>query len=198
MKKNTKWILIICAAFLLIAGWTWRYISLNAYWESTIPAEYTETVFSIGETVTFGKDIFLPEGFALRANNFTTVDYNDYLADNNISLESTPNNPPDKLALVEVTLSNACDIDKSINLSEFSLHGIDFLFSSNMELLAAANPILGGNIGVTLRPEESCDFVLVYELRDEYLSRHTWNNFDSYALYLTTTIYPARQEIKVQ
>lgn len=198
MKKNTKWILIICAAFLLIAGWTWRYISLNAYWESTIPAEYTETVFSIGETVTFGKDMFLPEGLTLCANSFTTVDYNSYIADNNISFERTPANPPDKLALVEITLSNVCDADKSIGLLEFSLHGIDALFSSNMELVAAANPILGGNVGVTLRPGEAYDFVLVYEIRDEYLSRHTWNNFDSYALYLTTTVYPAQQKIRVQ
>lgn len=198
MKKSTKRILVICAAFLMVVGWTWRYISLNEYWESTIPAEYTKTVFSIGETVTFEKDIFLPEGFALRANSFTTVDYNAYLADNNISLERTPTNPPDRLALVGITLSNVCDEEKGIGLMDFSLHGIDALFSSNLDLIAAANPILGGNVGVTLRPGESCDFVLVYELRDEYLSRHTWNNFDSYALYLTTTVYPSQQEIKVQ
>ena len=78
------------------------------------------------------------------------------------------------------------------------IDGIDALFSSNLDLIAAANPILGGNVGVTLRPGESCDFVLDYELRDEYLSRYTWNNFDSYALYLTTTVYPSQQEIKVQ
>lgn len=198
MKKNTKWILIICAVFLLIAGWTWRYISLNEFWKSTIPDEYTKTVFSIGETVTFGKDIFLPEGFALRANDFTTVDYNDYLADNNIFLERTPTNPPDKLALIGITLSNVGSEEKGIGLMDFSLHGIDAFFSANLDLLAASNPILGGNVGVTLRPGESCDFVLVYEIRDEYLSRHTWNNFDSYALYLTTTVYPAQQEIKIQ
>ena len=67
-----------------------------------------------------------------------------------------------------------------------------------MELIAASNPILNGEVGVTLRPGESCDFILVYEIRDEYLSAYTWKNFESYDLYLRTTVYPHLQEIKVQ
>lgn len=198
MKKKTKWLIVVCAVVLLAAGWTWRYISMNMYWKSTIPAEYTETVFSLGETVTFGKDIFLPEGFALCANDLTIVDYQSYIEDNNITLEREPQSPPDRLAVIEITLSNVCDEEKSISLIQFPLYGIDAQFSSSIELIAASNPVLGGNFGVTLRPGEAYDFVLVYEIRDEYLDYHTRNNFDSYELYLLTTVYPSRQMIKVQ
>ena len=79
MKKTTKWILIIVIAILLVSVWSWRYISLNEYWESTIPEEYSETVFSIGETVVFGEDIFLPEGYALCVNSIDLQDYPERL-----------------------------------------------------------------------------------------------------------------------
>lgn len=198
MKKSTKRLLVICAILLLTAGWTWRYVSLNAFWKSTIPDEYTETVCSIGETVTFGEDIFLPDGYAMCVNQFATVDYDVYLEENQIVLDKEPSMPPDKLAIVNVTLSNVGEADKSISLLEFSLHGIDAYFSFSMELIAASNPILNGEVGVTLRPGESCDFILVYEIRDKYLSAYTWKNFESYDLYLRTTVYPHLQEIKVQ
>lgn len=198
MKKTTKWILITSIAILLVAGWTWRYISLNEYWESTIPEEYSESVFCIGQTVEFGEDIFLPESYALCVNGLTFKRYDEFLLENQITLENEPSHPPDKLALVNVTLSNIGNKEEGINLLDFSLHGLDEYFSFNAELLAAINPILHGNVGVILRPGETCDFILVYEIRDEYLSQHTKEHWESYDLYLTTTVYPSKREIKVQ
>lgn len=198
MKKTTKWILITSIAILLVSVWTWRYVSLNEYWESTIPKEYSETVFSIGETVVFGEDIFLPEGYALCVNSIDLQDYPEFLAENQITLENEQSRPPAKLALVNITLSNIGEKEEGISLLEFSLHGLDEYFSFNAELLAAINPVLQGNVGIILRPGESYDFVLVYEIRDEYLSHYTREHFDTYELYLTTTVYPSKQEIKVQ
>ena len=198
MKKTTKWILIIVIAILLVSVWSWRYISLNEYWESTIPEEYSETVFSIGETVVFGEDIFLPEGYALCVNSFDLKDYSEFLAENQITLENEQSRPPARLALVNITLSNFGDKEEGISLLEFSLHGLDEYFSFNAELLTAINPVLQGSIGIILRPSETYDFVLVYEIRDEYLSQYTQEHFDAYDLYLSTTVYPSKQEIKIQ
>ena len=47
MKKNTKWLIVVCAVVLMSAVWNYRYIVLNMYWKSTSAAEYTQTALAL-------------------------------------------------------------------------------------------------------------------------------------------------------
>lgn len=201
MKK--KILCVAAAVAVLLAGaWIWRYISLNRYWESTIPDNYVTEEYAIGDTVAFGDNNIVykvkADGYALRVDDFRICEYTDFIEENDITPDLRFFTPPERVALVSVTLFNESNAaEDPVDLLNFSLFGVDQEPCPVSSLTAAMNPVLQGGTSIRLRVGEEYSFVLVYSARKDDFSA-VWNNLEDYDLYFRVTSYPVTQDVKVQ
>lgn len=201
MKKK---ILCVAAVAVLLAGaWIWRYISLNRYWESTIPDNYVTEEYAIGDTVAFGDNNIVykvkADGYALRVDDFRICEYTDFIEENGITPDLRFFTPPERVGLLRITLFNESNgAEDPVDFLNFALFGIDMYFNHDYTLTSAMNPVLQGSTGTRLRVGEECSFVLVYDFREFFLSGTVWNNLEDYDLYFRVTSYPVTQDVKVQ
>lgn len=199
MKKRTKnW--IICAVILLLAVvWVWRYMTLNAYYESISLLEEKQR-YAIGDIVPYESDRSgsgaILDGYSLRVNSMEMMDYDDYLASVSYPTEDLRTHP-DKVALVQVTLFNENSDAEGIMLTELQLHGIDQYFSMDWDLLVKENPILEENYGIRLPYDSECELTLPFSFFQMHFSAG-WDDLESYDLYLHLTTWPTEKDIRVQ
>lgn len=198
MKKPVRLVLVITIAALLAVGWTWRYVTLNQYYDNLDNGDYL--LYQAGELVPFeddGNDKSTDlNGYYIRVDGFETRDYDDYLEDTGISLPKREAEP-DKLVLVKVTLLNeSCDPNPVI-VTDILLHGIDSVAYMDAEVLVAANPILDGNTGIALEPGTQCQLIFPFALYKHTYSHRTWNNLDNYKLYLQVTNSLTTKDIRI-
>lgn len=81
MKKPLRLILIAAGLVVLALGWTWRYVTLNRYYDDLDNKDYQ--LYQAGELVPFeddGNDME-PDwnGYLIRVDGYTIRDYHDYL-----------------------------------------------------------------------------------------------------------------------
>ena len=105
MKK--KYIIVLSLVLLLIAGWTWRYVTMNTYFDSLVITE--KETYQIGDVVSFEEDIgewkTNLNGYSLRVDDFEVMDFENY-AD---SIDFEPDEyyyAGEKVAIINVTLYN--------------------------------------------------------------------------------------------
>lgn len=198
-KNNKKKIIIFCLVIILAICWVWRYTSLNSYYQSL--SDQTTVCFPSGEKVPFGTDYLEKDlsanGYWLQVNDFAILDYGDYTATLETKLE-TLGQPPEKIALVYVTLYNENSNEDGVMLTELTLHGHDSYAGMNWYALLASNPVLEGNYGINLAQGSSYDLILPYSLFASSFSSYTWNRIDEYDFYLRITFYPTAKDIQVQ
>lgn len=198
MKKTVRLILVITLLILLAAGWTWRYVTLNKYYDDLDNGDYR--LYQAGELVPFeddgnDKDTDL-NGYYIRVDGYEIRDYHDYLADSGISLPETGSDP-DKLALVTVTLVNENCEPNPVMATDMMLRGVDSVMTMNWDVLVKSNPILEGNTGIALNPGTKCQLILPYDLRKDRFDGSTWRNIDEYKLFLQVTSSLTKKEIQV-
>lgn len=196
MKKR-RVILFCAAAILLAGGWSWRYVSLNEYYNAL--SQETREVFALGDVVPFGEDYMTKgvsaDGYSLRADRFEIVDYADYAAGLGVEQED---GAPEKLALVYITLFNEDNDGGGIALTAFQLHGMDNYVGLSWDMLTAANPELGDNYGIALSPGTEYELVIPFELDSALFGADTWRHLEDYTFYFQITAYPTEKDIRVQ
>lgn len=198
MKKKTK-ALIICAVLILLAGlWTWRYVTMNAYYSAQSGS--SREIYESGEIIPFGADYIdvntQANGYSIRVDKFEILNLADFLSSASIPAEQVYTNP-DKVAAVYITLFNDHSTAPGIMLTDLDLHGVDNYANIDRELLAAANPVLQGNYGISLSPETEYSVVLPFALYEQYFGADTWRNMDRYSWFLHVTAYPTEKDIQV-
>lgn len=196
MKKRVRLILVIAVVLLLATGWTWRYITLNQYYDGLDNGDYQ--LFQTGELVPFendgnDKDTDL-NGYHIRADSYEIRDFEEYVQQTGIT-PTKIKETPDKLVLVSVTLVNESDNPNPVILTEMKLHGVDSVTFMSAEMLTKVNPILEGDIGIALSPETECQLILPFGLYEQSYSRRTWRNIVDYQLYLQVTNTLTTKEI---
>ena len=71
---------VVVVAILSVA-WVWRYVSLNAYYDSLYDISYDK--YTIGEIVPFEQDWIggynQAEGYSVRVDDFVITDYDSYV-----------------------------------------------------------------------------------------------------------------------
>lgn len=198
MSKKKKCFFASVIFLALATVWTWRYYTLNEYYDSI--SNINTEVYDMHEEVPFGDDWIQmdmrADGYYLKANEFEIVDYNEYLRDSSISVSSPY--PPEKLALVHVTLYNKDSDAVGVMLTELQLGGVDSIAGMDWDILTAANPILEGNYGICLPADTECELVLPYDLNKANFGSSTWKNIDEYDFYLRLTIWPAEKKILLE
>ena len=180
---------------MLSAVWIWRYITLNAYFDSFggVVKEYHQT----GEIVPFENDRlggnYLVDGYSIRVDDFKIQEYDDYIDEMDVTLNPQYRNP-EKIALVYITLFNDYSDADGIMLTEFQLHGIDNYVGINWDLMLAVNPLLEGNMGICLPYDTKISMVIPFDIRQDYFSNNTWKQLDSYQWYFKISSWPAQKE----
>ena len=197
MRK--RYIIIPIIVLLLVVGWSWRYITMNAYYDSFVTQK--KVVFEIGEKVPFeddqGKGKENLNGYSIQVNHFEVQDFSTYAESIGFEMDEHYY-PGEKVALVSITLFNDNSEAEGVMLTYYDLNGVDQIINMDWDLLIAANPILEGNYGITLLPGTECNLVLPYKMQEEFFGSWTWNHFDDYDLFLKLTSYPTEKLIKVQ
>lgn len=198
MKKRIRLIALLAVILLLAAAWTWRYVTLNRYYDDLDNGDYR--LYQTGELVPFeddGNDLYTDlNGYSIRVDKYEIRDYKAYLADAQLEV-SREGADPDKLVLVYITLVNeSCDLDP-VALTDLSLRGVDTLISMDRDVLTAANPALGGYTSIALEAGTECQLVLPYMLWERNFGGSTWRNLDDYELYLQVTSALTLKEIVV-
>ena len=197
MKK--KHIIVLTIALLLVAGWAWRYVTLNAYFDSLVNTEKQK--YHLGDIVPFENDLgdmrVNLNGYSIRADSFEVQDFDDYIDSIGFVMDEHYY-PGDKIALLHITLFNEDSEAEGIMLTEFNLSGVDATIYLDWDLLIAANPVLEGNCGIKLSPGTECSIILPYKMQEEFFGAWTWNHFEDYELFFRMTAYPTEKLIQVQ
>lgn len=197
MKR--KHIIVLILALVLIAGWTWRYVTMNAYYDSLVIAE--KETYQIGDVVPFGDDLggwtTNLNGYSLRVDKFEVQDFDTYAE----SINFKPDEyyiPGERVALLYVTLFNEDSDAEGVMLTDFQLRGVDTTIYLDWDMLLAANPVLGENYGIQLLHGTEYSVVLPYKVQEDLFTAWTWNHFDDYDLFFRLTSHPTEKIIKVQ
>ena len=184
---------------LLAALWFWRYTSLNEYYRNFSKMQRLE--FPAGQWVPFGDDYIeidmKADGYWIRVDDFKITDYEDFIASESISVDST-SRKPEKLCLVTISLKNVDSIEKGILLPELMLHGYDSYALMNWDILTAINPILQNYYGLQLLKGSECQLVLPFDLYEFLYRSSTWRKIDDYSFFLRITFFPTSKDIKLQ
>lgn len=199
MNRKNKIIIRVVFVLVLVVCWTWRYISLNQFYDGISDVE--SAVFQMGQSVPFEDDRIggysQAEGYFICVDSFRIEEYEAYVESNDISFER-PFAAPEKIALVSVTLSNSTSEAEGVMLIDLQLHGIDNYVGMDWEMLYALNPILEGNPGIRLPHNTEVQLVLPFDLYRNYFGSFTWNNLSDYEWFLRVTAWPTEKDIRVQ
>lgn len=197
MKKRTHLLLILTNLGLLTAAWTWRYVTMNRYYDSLDNSNYR--LYTAGEEVPFeddGNDFYTDlNGYYIRVDGYRVVDYSTYLAENNISIDNET--PPEKLALVQITLINKTCEANPIMLTNMLLHSTDTVIPMDWDVLVKANSILKGNTGISLSRGTECQLILPYQLSKSQFEGSTWRRIEDRKVYLQVTNVLTTKEIVI-
>jgi len=196
MKR--RYIIIPIIVLLLAVGWSWRYITMNAYYDSFVNQE--KVIFKVGEKVPFEDDQYNKKslnGYSIQVNHFEVQDFYTYAESIGFAMDDHYY-PGEKVALVSITLFNDNSDAEGVMLTDYNLYGVDQIINMDWDLLIAANPILEGNYGITLLHGTECNLILPYKMQKEFFGSWTWNHFDDYDLFLKLTSYPTEKLIQVQ
>ena len=191
--------LLIAVVILFSLFWVWRYVTLNEYYDSICNID--KTVYYSGEIVPFGEDRIggynQADGYSIRVNSFSMVDYISYIKDSEISVDNQFASP-EKIALVYITLINDNSDAEGVMLTDLQLHGIDNYIGMDWDLLYEINPILQGNPGICLPHNTEVDLILPFDVYRSYFGSRTWRQLDDYTWYLRITSWPTQKDIQVQ
>ena len=201
MSKTARRILIAAVVIILTIGWFWRYISLNAYYDSIAP-DRDHACYGIGDIVPFEDDRMsgggaLAEGYSIRVDDFEILEYTDLDPEDFAESDASRRDAPVRIALVHITLFNEDSDAQGIMLTDLMLYGIDALANMDWSLLTALNPVLEGRYGVRLSPGTELSLVIPYDMYQDVFPA-AWNHLESYPLYLYLTYFPTEKEIRVQ
>ena len=197
MKR--KHIILLILALVLIAGWTWRYVTMNAYYDSLVIAE--KETYQIGDVVPFEDDLSAMKtnlnGYSMRVDKFEVQDFDNYAKSINFKPDEYYT-PGERVALLYVTLFNEDSDAEGVMLTDFQLRGVDTIIYLDWDMLLAANPVLGENYGIQLLHGTEYSVVFPYIVQEDLFTAWTWNHFDDYDLFFRLTSYPTEKVIQVQ
>lgn len=187
---------VLAVVVLLVIGWYLRFSSLNRfYWE--LSGQKTE-VYDAHETVWFEDDYLDKDlqanGYGIQVDDFTIEDYQAYMNANQFPIPEEEN-PPQRIALVTVTLYNRDSVAQGVMLPEMMLHGVDSYSNMDRDLLYAANPILNGKPGINLKQGREHTLILPFPLFEKLYNGTTWKTMDKHEFFLRITYYPTAKDI---
>lgn len=197
MKQKRKFLRFVSVFIILGCLWTWRYHSLNSYYDSTF-TRISQKSYQLGETVSLGQNKIggytAAEGYTIRVDAFEILDYEEYIENTGYKVDQMFADP-EKVGLVSITLANIDSTSNGIMLTDFVLHGIDNYVGLDWNLLTVANPILQGNHGIQIPQNTEVSLTIPFDMYRSYFNSRTWNNLNEYKWFFKVTSWPEKQLI---
>ena len=184
MRTRTK-MLLIAAALLIIAGlWTWRFVTLNAYYHGLAGDQSEDKEYAMGDIVPM-EYAGRPSGYSIRVDSFELAEYEDIDPDIFAETYAARNGIEGKIALLHITLFNI-ESEGVFGLESLRLRGDDTVITVESVLLKGLNPSLNGQTDVSLSKGDSTSFVVPLLIYKAQIPA-AWNRLDRYSLYMIVT-----------
>lgn len=200
MKRKRYWI-AICVAVLLVGVWCFAHWNINRLMEENYGFEREEE-YGIGDTVVLGENIVDYEafpGYAVRVDSARVLTLDEVFEEYG---EITLENPPERVADVEVTLFNqeSDSTETGIFFGDLRLQHISMYTSMDQDLTTWANEFLRdqpGTFGLIIEKGKACTVHLIYDLPQSSFGYLDWATMDPSDFYLRVTSYPERQVVRL-
>ena len=153
------------------------------------------------EICPFGKETEY-NGFTLKVNSFNMLSIPEFLEkypNFQKQLESLNYFEPGTQAnvmLISMNISNTADMEKHIELYDFTAESLDWFNGADMELFNLLN---GNDISLqpTLSPNQKISVIMPYYMYNFQFSQDVWEDIGNRSFHLVYQLYPVKKEIRV-
>ncbi len=187
MKKKKK--IVLLAVFLLIAA-AW---GARVYWFNQEYPDVERKTYALQEEAKFGKDIIdydEMDGYFVTVESSQIYEYADFLTEYGLN-DFTENYPPERIYLLKVRLRNTNNTETGVNFRDWYIQSNAVHEDINLDLYYEINQI--DTYSVALRENSEKEFLLPYNLREDFFYPSEWENLEDYEMWLTVTWYPTKK-----
>ena len=187
MKKKKK--IVLLAVFLLIvAAWGAR-----VYWVNQKYPDVERKTYAMREEAELGKDIIdcdEMDGYFVTVESSQIYEYADFLAEYGLN-DFTERYPPERIYLLKVRLRNTDNTETGVSFLDWYIQSNAVHEDINLDLYYEINQI--DVYAVALRENSEKEFLLPYNLREDFFYPSEWENLEDYEMWLTVTWYPTKK-----
>ena len=187
MKKKKK--IVLLAVFLLIAA-AW---GAQAYRFNREYPDVERKTYALQEETELGKDIIdydEMDGYFVTVESSQIYEYADFLAEYGLN-DFMESYPPERIYLLKVRLRNTNNTETGVNFRDWYIQSNALHEDLNLDLYYEINQI--DFYAVSLRENSEKEFLLPYNLREDFFYPSEWENLEDYEMWLTVTWYPTKK-----
>ena len=186
MKKKKK--IVLLAVFLLIAA-AW---GAQAYRFNREYPDVERKTYALQEEAELGNIIDYDEmdGYFVTVESSQIYEYADFLAEYGLN-DFMESYPPERIYLLKVRLRNTNNTETGVNFRDWYIQSNALHEDLNLDLYYEINQI--DFYAVSLRENSEKEFLLPYNLREDFFYPSEWENLEDYEMWLTVTWYPTKK-----
>ena len=187
MKKKKK--IVLLAVFLLIAA-AW---GARVYWFNQEYPDVERKTYALQEEAELGKDIIdydEMDGYFVTVESSQIYEYADFLTEYGLN-DFTERYPPERIYLLKVRLRNTDNTETGVSFRDWYIQSNAVNEDINLDLYYEINQI--DFYTVALRENSEKEFLLPYNLREDFFYPSEWENLEDYEMWLTVTWYPTKK-----
>ena len=187
MKKKKK--IVLLAVFLLIAA-AW---GAQAYRFNREYPDVERKTYALQEEAELGQDIIdydEMDGYFVTVESSQIYEYADFLAEYGLN-DFMESYPPERIYLLKVRLRNTNNTETGVNFRDWYIQSNALHEDLNLDLYYEINQI--DFYAVSLRENSEKEFLLPYNLREDFFYPSEWENLEDYEMWLTVTWYPTKK-----
>lgn len=140
-----------------------------------------------------GKDIIdydEMDGYFVTVESSQIYEYADFLAEYGLN-DFTERYPPERIYLLKVRLRNTDNTETGVSFLDWYIQSNAVHEDINLDLYYEINQI--DVYAVALRENSEKEFLLPYNLREDFFYPSEWENLEDYEMWLTVTWYPTKK-----
>ena len=180
---------MLLAVFLLIAA-AW---GARVYWFNQEYPDVERKTYALQEEAELGKDIIdydEMDGYFATVESSQIYEYADFLTEYGLN-DFTERYPPERIYLLKVRLRNTDNTETGVSFLDWYIQSNAVHEDINLDLYYEINQI--DTYSVALRENSEKEFLLPYNLREDFFYPSEWENLEDYEMWLTVTWYPTKK-----
>ena len=201
MKKT----IVLILSLIFIIAWGIRFYTLNGTFSAH--NEYQTINYELGDPVQFNDNMsynaYHASGYSITANHVRIISFEQFLSEFNKTTNDFTT-MPEKFLIVETTIENifSDNTEEEINFYSLPIIGTNWYTFFNGEATAYANNFFNNNTsasyGVLVHRGDSAIVNIVYNLYENTFSKKQWDYLDYEPMWMSITIQPENQRIKLK
>ena len=187
----------------LTLAWLFRYYTLNG--GMSVHGQYPEKIVGMHETIEFGDsksyNVIEQPGYSVSLESARIIDTSDYLEE----IGKTPEDfdyLSEKYLELTLKVSNEGDYTEGIEFYALPVIGEDWYTFYDNQLTACINPFFEGNYEAAnrcaVKKDSSAIVKIAYNLYYNTFPDERWNKLDDEKMWMSATIKPVNQMIKIE